>query len=368
MSKNARIFHARPTPAFKRLLSVLLASIFFHWIILEWVNGNLVFPLQVHETESVITAQLQNVAASSAAHEPVKQPAKTRPKPAVRRPAARPPKAQHSAPEQATVSDTSAAPTIVEAEDEDSRDRDHDKGAEFVSSPVNLTDKTDETASPNYEMNLPPSAELKYDVQAQKKGFSYHGTGIINWQANGNQYAITGKAKAAFFTVLEFKSTGEIDKTGIAPVLYAERSGNRAETNTHFHRERNTISFSASTLSYPRLGGEQDRASIIWQLAAMGRASPELFKAGEELNIFVAGVRNAAPWRIYIIGEEEIQLDTVPVKSWHVKSVPQQGGYEKTFDIWFASGLEWYPVRLRQTEVNGDYLELTLSNMVLAQQ
>jgi hypothetical protein len=367
MSKNARIFHARPGPALKRWLGVLLTSILLHWIVLEWVNGNLVFPLQIHETESVITAQLQSVSASSAAPEAITQPAKTRPKPAARRPAARPPKAPRTVPAQAAPSDTAAAQTVAETENENLTNTDHGGDAEPIPSPVNLADKRDET-SPNYEMNLPPSAELKYDVQAQKKGFSYYGTGIINWQANGSHYAITGKAKAAFFTVLEFKSTGEIDKTGIAPVLYAERSGNRAETNTHFHRERNTISFSASTLSYPRLGGEQDRASIIWQLAAMGRASPELFRAGEELNIFVAGVRNAAPWRIYIIGEEEIQLDNVPVKSWHVKSVPQQGGYEKTFDIWFASGIEWYPVKLRQTEVNGDYLELNLSNMVLAQQ
>src|SRR5690606_24873071 len=102
--------------------------------------------------------------------------------------------------------------------------------------------------------------------------------------------------KAAFFTVLEFKSEGEISQAGVAPVLYGERSGNRAETNTHFHRERNTISFSASTLSYPRLGGEQDRASIIWHLAALGRTNPALFQPGEDLSIFVAGVRNAAPW------------------------------------------------------------------------
>ena len=182
----------------------------------------------------------------------------------------------------------------------------------------------------------------------------------------------------------------EITQAGVAPVLYAERSGNRAETNTHFHRERNTISFSASTLSYPRLGGEQDRASIIWHLAALGRTNPALFQPGEDLSIFVAGVRNAAPWRIYMIGEEdvqlepltarkfkrsalhitmdEVQLDAGSVKAWHVKSVPQQGGYEKTFDIWFAPGYEYYPVKLRQTEVSGDYLELTLSNLIIAQQ
>jgi hypothetical protein len=242
-----------------------------------------------------------------------------------------------------------------------------DSGTDASAAPQRIASEGSDKNPADLALNLPPSAELRYDVHAQKKGLSYYGTGIITWEPNGNRYLITGKAKAAFFTVLEFKSEGEIDNSGIAPVLYAERAGNRSETNTHFHRERNTISFSASRLSYPRVGGEQDRASIIWQLAALGRSNPELFKPGEELSIFVAAVRNAAPWRIFILGEEEVQLDGAMVKSWHVKSVPQQGGYEKTFDIWFASGYEWYPVKLRQTEVSGDYLELTLSNLVLAQ-
>jgi hypothetical protein len=363
MSEHARFPHVHPAPARKRWLAVLLASVLFHWIAVEWVNGNLVLPMHSVPEESLLTAQLHSAVTNNAAPNVAPVPKRPAPKSAARQPAApaRP----------ATMATATQALTRTPAQDsaDTAQESASVPGAETEAEPMPPPAKPrdEEVASPDFRANLPPSVELKYDVQAHKKGFSYYGTGTIHWQTDGSRYAIQGKAKAAFFTVLEFKSEGEVDKTGIAPVLYAERAGNRAETNTHFHRERNTISFSASSLSYPRIGGEQDRASIIWQLAATGRTHPELFKPGEELSIFVAGVRNAAPWRIHIIGEEEVQFDTGPVKSWHVKSVPQQGGYEKTFDIWFASGYEWYPVKLRQTEVSGDYLELTLSNPMLAQ-
>jgi hypothetical protein len=342
----------------------MLASILLHWLTIDWANGNLVFPLQTDERQTLITAQLHKPVSAAAPSKPIPQAAKIKPKASKSHPAAASRKSLVPAPAQQAVADNSIPHTLANAEEGASAD----DIAESMPPTEESTQNAADTQSLNDELNLPPPAELKYDVQAQKKGFIYYGTGIITWQANENQYLITGTAKAAFFTVLEFKSEGEVGRAGIAPVLYAERSGNRAATNTHFHRERNTISFSASTFSYPRLGGEQDRASIIWQLAAMGRSKPELFKPGEDLSIFVAGVRNAAPWRIYLIGEEDIQLDAGSVKTWHVKSVPQQGGYEKTFDIWFAPGHEWYPVKLRQTEVSGDYLELSLSNPILVQQ
>jgi hypothetical protein len=366
MPERARSSATRPVPASKRWLAILLASVFLHWLAIEWANGNLIFPLHTTPTDSLITAQLQSVVPSKTSPMPAAPPKQAKPKPSTRRPAAKATTAPASATAHTSVSEPSTAPSHADAKDEKLDSAESDSEADAIAS-ATQSEQNQGAATPAMQTNLPPSAELKYDVQAQKKGFSYYGTGTIHWQTDGSRYAILGKAKAAFFTVLEFKSEGEIDQAGIAPVLYAERAGNRAETNTHFHRERNTISFSASTLSYPRIGGEQDRASIIWQLAAMGRARPELFQPGEELNIFVAGVRNAAPWRIYIVGEEDVHLDSGTVKGWHVKSVPQQGGYEKTFDIWYASGYEWYPVKLRQTEVSGDYLELTLSNLMLAQ-
>jgi hypothetical protein len=200
---------------------------------------------------------------------------------------------------------------------------------------------------------------------ALQKGQNVYGRGKINWYSEGNSYTVTGEAAVIFFSVLNFKSEGVIDGSGVAPVIYSEKRFRKSETNTHFHRERNTISFSASTAAYPRKGGEQDRASIIWQLAAIGRGDSTAFASDTEIELFVAGVRDAETWRIRVIGEEEIEVGTGKVRAWHVVRIPRPGSYDQKLDIWFAPQQEWYPVKLRYTETNGDFLDMSLSNVHL---
>ena len=121
------------------------------------------------------------------------------------------------------------------------------------------------------------------------------------------------------------------------------------------------ISFSSSTTTYPLVGGEQDRASLIWQLAAIGRGDSTKFNPGATIDLFVAGVRDGEVWRMQVVGQEEMQLPAGKMQVWHVVRQPRPGSYDQQLDIWFAPGLEWYPVRLRFTETNGDYLDLSLS-------
>jgi hypothetical protein len=180
------------------------------------------------------------------------------------------------------------------------------------------------------------------------------------------RYTVDGEAGILFFTLINFRSSGEIDQSGVAPELYSEKRFRRSETNTHFHRERNTISFSASTVSYPREGGEQDRASIIWQMTAIGRGDSEKFVADAEFDFFVAGVRDGEPWRMRVVGLEEIETGNGRASAWHLVRIPRPGSYDQKLDIWLAPQQEWYPVKLRFTETNGDYLDMSLSGSTLA--
>ena len=220
-----------------------------------------------------------------------------------------------------------------------------------------------QTAS--YKIDPPPSAELKYDVQALHEGQTVYGHGKIDWQSTGSGYSINGEAGVLLFTVLNFRSEGTIDEFGVSPVIYSEKRFRRSETNTHFHRERNTISFSASTLSYPRKGGEQDRASIVWQLAGIGRGDSTKFIPGAEIDLVVAGVRDAETWRIRVVGQEDIEVGAGKLQAWHVRRLPREGSYDQKLDIWLAPEQQWYPVKLRFTEINGDYLDLSLSKLTL---
>lgn len=222
------------------------------------------------------------------------------------------------------------------------------------------------SAAARYKIDPPPSAELKYDVQALQEGQTVYGHGKLLWQSEGKHYIASGDAGVLFFTVLNFKSEGEINEFGVAPVLYSEKRFRKSATNTHFHRERNTISFSASEMSYPRSGGEQDRSSIIWQLVGIGRGDAGKFLPGAEINIFVAGVRDAETWHIQVIGQEEIEVGAAKTNAWHVARAPRPGSYDQKIDIWLAPQQEWYPVKIRYTEKNGDYLDMLLSNIDLA--
>ena len=39
------------------------------------------------------------------------------------------------------------------------------------------------------------------------------------------------------------------------------------------------------------------------------------------------------------------------------------GRYDKSIDIWLAPQQDWYPVKLRETDKNGDYLDMSLSSL-----
>lgn len=217
-----------------------------------------------------------------------------------------------------------------------------------------------------YHIDPPPSAVLEYDVVAFSDNLTWHGTSTLDWKSDGNRYTVDGEVYTRLFAkiaFLNFTSSGEIGAFGVEPELYTEKKRNRAATNTHFNRERNLVSFSASTTTYPRAGGEQDRASLIWQLAAIGRGDRSKFVPGAVIDMFVAGVRDGEVWRMQVIGQEEIRLIDGAAQVWHVVRQPRPGSYEQRLDIWLEPGRQWYPARLRFTETNGDYLELSLSKL-----
>lgn len=346
----------------RRAFVLVVASLLLHLIVFRWADGRIGLPAFDAKEAPVITTQLL---APPPAPLAAATPPTPKPEPApVKRP--KPPRSTaNSVPAAAVAPLASPVPDVASAP------------ATTTEPPAELAQAIPEELPPIADIKLPleqeprylvaplPSAELEYDVEALVKGVTYYGSGMIKWHAAGDAYQVTGKAKVAFFTVLDFRSEGALDAFGVSPVIYGEKPRNRAETNTHFHRERNEITFSASSASYPRKGGEQDRASVIWQLAAIGRGDPGRFAPDAEIGLFVAGTRNAETWQMRILGMEEIDTDAGRFKVWHVTRIPQSGSYERKLDIWLAPEQQWFPVKLRYSEANGDYLDMALSNLLL---
>jgi hypothetical protein len=216
--------------------------------------------------------------------------------------------------------------------------------------------------APAHGADAPPSVTLKYDVQGLRDGQNVYGSGKIAWRNQDGHYRIDGSASVLFFTLLQFSSDGELDDFGVSPTLYTEKRFHKTATDTRFEHARNTITFSASDNRYPRPGDAQDRASIIWQLAAIGRGNPAAFFTGADFTMFVAGVRDAEPWRIVVSGQDDVEAGGDAASAWHLVRMPQPGSYDQKIDIWLAPQQQWYPVKIRYTETDGDYLEMSLSS------
>lgn len=220
---------------------------------------------------------------------------------------------------------------------------------------------------PSFPADLPPSAELRYNLRLDRRGHSVSGNGRLLWMRSNNQYAnIHGDFTVPDAYSLQFLSEGAIHPPhGISPLAYTEKLPDKPEAKARFEREGQIIRFSESQKSHPILGGEQDTASVIWQLSGIGRHDGGTFRPAVQFQLFVAGTHNADIWLISIVGLEEIETPLGKLQAWHLLRAAPAGTQEQTLEFWLAPDREWYPVKLRYTEANGDTLDLTVSEISL---
>ena len=164
----------------------------------------------------------------------------------------------------------------------------------------------------------------------------------------------------------ENRSTGIVDGYGLAPTQYYDKRFRKDPTTAAFDRDDKAITFSEGDKNYPIKGGEQDRASVSWQLVAIARAAKDKFKPGSEWQFFVVGPHDADPWTFRVVGREKVQAGPSlgEVDAVHVMRAPPPDSKDQTLDIWLAPGHEWYPVKLRFTDNDRDYVEQTLERIV----
>lgn len=216
---------------------------------------------------------------------------------------------------------------------------------------------------PLFERALPPPADLNYSVVVINGGTRTMGSGSVSWRHDGRRYTLVTELSKFLLPLAKFRSDGTIGQLGIEPDLYAEKRLGRSETNTHFRKEQQLISFSASTATVPAKGGEQDQSSWAWQLASLGRGDPGKFEAGLTLEMTVASKKAADVWRLYVNGRENIVLPDGSVSAWRISAVPGPNSFEKQMELWLAPERDWYPVRLTHVDKNGNSIELMLTKI-----
>ena len=214
-------------------------------------------------------------------------------------------------------------------------------------------------------VDLPPSADLKYAIKAQQKGLTLDGEASVRWRAGEGKYLLTSESRASILgKINDNRSEGLVDASGLAPEKFTEKRFRKDPYTVTFDRVDRTIHFTEGKLSYPIKGGEQDRASAPWQLAAMARAAPGKFVTGSEWRMFVAGRRDAEAWVFKVAKSEKLRTPMGQVDAVHLVKTPAGDAKEQQIDIWLAPAHEWYPVKIRFSDNDGDdVVEQTISKI-----
>jgi hypothetical protein len=356
---NAAITH---THRRWRAALLVLLTLCLHIIVIAWGKTQLTNIGATRHQDKVVNVTLREIARPT---EPVKLPvlaSSSSQKPAQK---TRPP-----APE---ISDSSSRLSINEdaatlsdnqiADDHEASDA----GETISSSTTDVEGQTPAAQGVTYQVAPPPSVAVSYDVQAIQGTLTYRAMGTITWKTDGQAYTIRGEATSLFMTLLGFNSAGTINAYGVSPSLYTEERFRKPVTSTYFGGETSEIRFSGSDASYPIVGGEQDRASLVWQLASIGRGDASQIYTGAVIDLFVAGVRDGEVWRVQVIGQERLSTAIGHLDTWHVVRQPKPGAHDQRIDIWFAPDNQWYPVKLRYTEPNDDYLDMSVTSVKLLQ-
>ena len=213
------------------------------------------------------------------------------------------------------------------------------------------------------KLNFAPSADLVYSLTSSQKGIPVSGEAKVQWQikeqdSQTKKYFLSSETKVALFgKILSSSSQGSIQEYGLAPDRFIEKRFRRAEATTYFDREQKTIRFSESDLVYSIQGGEQDRLSATWQLVGLVRQQGEQNKLGQEWKMFVAGLKDADPWAFKLVEYSKIRTALGELNVMHIVKAPPPDAQGQKIELWLASDMDYYPVRVRFQDSNGDQIE-----------
>lgn len=223
-------------------------------------------------------------------------------------------------------------------------------------------------AAPRYKTSVPASAE--FDMQVDRRdadGTKWTGVASMSWKNSGDSYRLKFEAGISMLVtrinLLVMSSEGRLDTAGVVPLTSTEKRRGRAQTATHFDPDRKAITFSATTASVPWQEGAQDKASVPFQLAAIGRG--DVNQLAGNIDILVGEEKGAAVFRFKLVGEEELETKMGRLVTWHLSRPPKPGTYSSQLDIWLAPSLQWYPVQIRNTEANGAVTTQTVSQITV---
>ncbi|MCR6481135.1 DUF3108 domain-containing protein [Variovorax sp. ZS18.2.2] len=207
-------------------------------------------------------------------------------------------------------------------------------------------------------LRIPGSVTLDFEATGQTGASPQRGVfGELVWLQDGSRYDGRLTLKAVFFTLLNWHSTGKIGPSGLEPERYSE--SRKAEVASHFVRDQGQIIFSNNAPPVPLQPGAQDRMSVMMQLGGLLAASPERYPTGTRISVQTVGVRDGDVW-VFVVGDEEkLQLPAGEYTARKLTRTPRKE-FDRKLELWLAPKYGYLPVRIKQTETNGDFADAQL--------
>ena len=210
-----------------------------------------------------------------------------------------------------------------------------------------------ETLISSFEtVKIPKPKTLRYKVQAVNV-VAPGGAATLTWsQPDPASYQLTFEATAAILYTIRWASQGYLGELGLQPVQFSEKRFRSSETAAHFDYDNQQISFSKKEGKTAMMPGAQDRFSVVLQLASIIGADPERFKTGQNIVIQVANSEIAEAWVFNVVSTESLN---VYGKSYETLRLQRQARkpYDAQLELWMAKELEYMPIRIKQTPLNG---------------
>jgi hypothetical protein len=207
-------------------------------------------------------------------------------------------------------------------------------------------------------LRIPGSVKLSFAATGQRGASPMQGVfGTLEWLQDGSTYDARLTLKLLFATILSQHSTGRIGPSGIEPERYSE--SRKGEVAAHFVRDQGQILFSNNAPSVPLLPGAQDRLSVVMQLGGLLAGNPGRYPGGSQITVQTAGTREAGTWVFNIENEEKVTVEAGEYTVRKLTRSPRRD-FDVKLEVWLAPSLGYLPVRIKQTQPNGDFADMEL--------
>ena len=207
-------------------------------------------------------------------------------------------------------------------------------------------------------LSLPSSVRLTYKMTGLSRGLNYHANGELNWLREANRYESSMVVSAFLLGSRSMTSVGEVTADGLAPKRFGDKARN--ELAAHFDADKGKITFSANRPELPWQRGAQDRLSVFFQLAGLLAGQAGAVPTGTRIALYTVGPRDAETWTFIVENMDNLSLPVGDIKALRLTREPKRE-FDQKIETWFAPSMSYWPVRIKITQSNGDFVDQQLS-------